>query len=204
MKHKKALFLTALLATVFLAGQQPTQAKNEPLTLLVIPSRYPVVQLSFDIIRSFPTILLAYEGDASSTNTQLYVWNDVEWFKINSADYNEAKFATKKPERIILVGDKKLLPPLFVEGSSWCPSVWNVTTTDTTELINAMGRIYKFNENDWLWYAKRYNLTIKNLNKPIRTTSWYDGSLLKQTDVEGNDQLIYRPPQNAETAASAP
>ena len=168
-----ALFiLTLVLAEAAYPAASPTQRH---LTLLVVPARYNVLQVAFDIASLAPVVLVSYQGEASTEDPLLYAWNGSEWVYITMQDYREANFLQVTPGQAILVGDEKLLPPgLVTSVAGWCPKTMTVPTTDTTALLNALGGHLAFTSRDWKWIASRYNMSLQDLNTERRQESWYD------------------------------
>lgn len=152
-----------------------TQPKT-PMTLLVAPSRFSVLQVAFDIARRFPVVLVSYQGDADTEHPILHAWNGDEWVFVSMKDFREANFLQIIPTRAVLVGDETLLPPVIPESMEWCPTRFNVPTIVTPELLNAAGKLFHFSEADWAWFAGRYKLRMQDLNQRGRTGSWYDQS----------------------------
>jgi hypothetical protein len=45
---------------------------------------------------------------------------------------------------------------------------------DTPSLINAFGKLWQFNREEWEWFAARYRLAVNDVNAPLRSRSWYE------------------------------
>lgn len=165
-----AVMMLALLAP----ARSVPAAQPQPISMLVVPSRYSVLQVAFDVARQFPVVLVAYEGDATTANPQIYAWNGSEWVGVTVPDYQEANFLQLIPSQAILVGDDQLLPPALAEISSWCPRSIRVPALDTATLVNHVGTVLSFSGSDWRWFAARYNLDLEDLNTEQRKMSWYD------------------------------
>ena len=164
----------ALWAILILAATAATVPAGD-VTMLVVPARYSVLQVAFDAANRFPTVLVSYQGDASSEAPLLHAWNGSEWVGIGIDQYAAANFLQVIPNRVVLVGDEKLLPGVLASSvSTWCPNVLNVPSIDTAALVNSLSKIYPFNASDWRWFTGRYNLSLTDLNAERRRTSWYD------------------------------
>ncbi len=144
------------------------------LSLLVVPERFNIVQVSFDIIDKRPVALVSYRGDAASERPVLHAWTGDQWWPISLEEYAGGHFLVQQPTRIILVGDDRLLPKTLVEASDWGPRVMSIDTTETDELLNAMGRLLAFSRSEWRWFAQRYNMEIEDLTPAREEDSWYD------------------------------
>ncbi len=192
MKMQRRM-LAGILGLGLVAGA--IQAAPQGPTMLVVPARYTVLQVAFDINRVFPSVLVSYQGDASTAEPLLYAWNGKEWVYVSLTSYAEASFLGNPPSRIILVGDAALLPPVLVESSAWCPNVYRIQDIDTPRLVNSLARAYDFKDRDWAWFAGRYNLTLVDVNQDKRAQSWYDGSMPVKVMPDGREERVYVPPQ---------
>ncbi|HBA83946.1 MAG TPA: hypothetical protein DCZ95_07635 [Verrucomicrobia bacterium] len=170
----KWMKLSLVLVFLFSIGHWAQAAAGNRITMLVVPARYSVLQVAFDIVRQYPVVLVSYQGEAASDNPRLHAWNGRDWIPVSVQDYREANFLQIRPTRTILVGDEKLLPPVMASISTWCPRIDAIPSIDTAGLVNRLGRILGFKQRDWEWYASRYNLKLKDLNEDRRKDSWYD------------------------------
>jgi len=144
-------------------------------TLLVVPARYSVMQVAFDLAQKYAVVLVSYQGDASSETPLLHAWNGKEWIKIGADDYANASFLQVPPGEALLIGDEKLLPPVLASSiKGWCPKVTTIPSIDTAVLVNSFAKEFSFKPAEWEWFARRYNLTLIDENVPRRKASWYD------------------------------
>jgi len=183
---KKKLISGVVAVLMLLGGVQVFGMAKAPkrLSMLVVPARYTVVQVAQDVAANMSCILVAYQGDAQTENPLLYAWTGSEWVWISIEDYASAKFIQRIPQQAILVGDEKMLPPVLIEASSWCPTVMNIPSIDTATLINSLGKALKFSNADWRWFAARYNLRLLDLNLDRRKSSWYDQPFVENRDKQ--------------------
>ena len=179
-------------AAVFAAGE-----KQQDVTMLVIPAQYSVVQVGMDIYRSYPTILLSYQGGSNGTDPVLYAWNGREWLYISCDDYEAGRFFREPLARAVLIGDAATLPELLADGPVWTPLVIKVPTIKTPELINSLGKVYGFDEYTWIWFARRFGLELVDINQPAGQLSWYDGEYVEEVQADGSIRKIYVPPEGA-------
>lgn len=143
-------------------------------TLIVAPARYSVMQVTQDVLRRMPAVLVAYQGDAQTTEPVLHAWNGQDWVPVTLKDFREVNFLQRLPERTILIGGDDVLPRVLLEAASWSPRIDRVSELGTGALINELGRLLQWKEEDWLWFARRYNLTLVDEAAALRETSWYD------------------------------
>lgn len=146
-------------------------------TMYVVPARYSVLQVSFDLMRHAPVALVSYQLPPKSSVPVLHAWNSAEWIPVTHEAYQSGSFMQNKPSRVVLVGEAATLPPVLAEGArSWCSNVMAITELDTASLVNTSGRILGFQKSDWAWFAARYKMDMKDSNAGARENSWYYGA----------------------------
>ncbi|MCZ7592775.1 MAG: hypothetical protein M5U15_11800 [Kiritimatiellae bacterium] len=155
-----ALFLFSVTAQAF--------------TLIVAPARYSVIQFAQDVLQRTPSVLVSYQGEATSEEPTLHAWNGSEWVPVSMKDYREVSFLQRVPDRTILIGGRDILPQSLVDASSWSPRVERITDLNTSGLVNEFGRILNWRTSEWQWFAKRYNLSLEDEAAARRSSSWYD------------------------------
>lgn len=171
---KRMILLTVALLAGFW-GSNAFAVTAGRVTMLVVPARYSVMQVAFDISQRYPAVLVSYQGDALTAAPLLHAWNGKEWIKISVDEYANASFLQVTPGEALLVGDETLLPPVLVSSiAGWCPKVTTIPSIDTAMLVNAFAGEFKFSQSEWEWFAKRYNLSLNDENAPRRKSSWYD------------------------------
>jgi hypothetical protein len=148
--------------------------RGGPLTMLVVPARYSVLQVMFDVLQFRPAVLVSYQGDAAGAGPLLHAWNGQEWVYISMEDFSAANFSQITPSRAVLIGDENTLPQSLITASAWCPLVMSVPAVDNATLINSLGKVFRFRSSEWKWFAERYNLKLDDLNAEVRAESWYD------------------------------
>ena len=195
---RKILLTLAWVASVFVSSSMALTPDR--LTLLVVPARYSVMQVAFDLAQKYAIVLVSYQGDASSEAPLLHAWNGKEWIKISADDYANARFLQLTPGEAFLIGDEKLLPPILASSiAGWCPKVTTIPSIDTTVLVNFFAKEFSFKLDEWEWFARRYNLTLNDENAPRRNASWYDRPAYEDEYTPKVDRWLGR-----RKAASAP
>jgi hypothetical protein len=143
-------------------------------TMFVVPARYSVVQVMFDIAARAPVALVSYQTVPGEGAPAVHVWNGSEWVGVPIADFRSGVFMRNRPERVVLAGEPELLPHILAEAAQgWCRNVMTVTELDTSSLVNAVGRLLNFSRSDWAWFASRYNMSMVDTNEARRHESWY-------------------------------
>lgn len=176
MKKLIWIFLAAVM--VLSAPAVSSAVAQSDTVLLVVPSRYSVMQVAFDVARRYPTVLVSYQGTLEEP--VLHVWNGYEWMALSLTDYQTGAFLQTYPDRTAFLGDDALLPAELRAINAWCNQVVQLPNLETHELVNGIGRYIPFTPADWRWFAGRYNLTLTNLKaeeaEAARRESWYDES----------------------------
>lgn len=164
----------ALLGLI-VAGALPVHARSSgEYSLIVAPARYSVMQVMFDVIDQRPSVLVSYQGEATTENPALHVWNGSVWNPLAVHDLQELSFLQRTPTRAILVGDDSLIPVSVRDSLAWLPEVVYVRELGTSALLNDFGRLFKWSGREWRWFAKRYNLDLEDEAALARQQSWYD------------------------------
>ncbi|HMP88820.1 MAG TPA: hypothetical protein PJ991_01400 [Kiritimatiellia bacterium] len=184
---KKTLIMT--LGLLGMVAVPETFARGRDFTLIVAPSRFSVMQVMFDVIDKRPSVLISYQGDATTLNPLIHGWDGNSWVQLGMHDLRELSFLKKSPTRAVLIGGDDLLPASIREALAWVPELVYIRQLDNANLVNEFGRIFKWNRNEWRWFSKRYNLTLEDEAAPLRRSSWYD----QTGPLRGGDASIYQP-----------
>lgn len=189
----------AVLASAWMG--RPAVAADD-VTLFVVPARYSVLQVMFDVNRRHPVGLMSYQGDSQTVRPVLHAWDGQEWQPVSLDDFRSGTFARNKPGRVVLVGEPSQLPPVLAEGASaWCTVVMNLTDLGNADLLNACGKILGFSNADYNWFAARYNMDMKDGNADRRKDSWYYHPYVERPKAP---KTTLAPAEVAPPAAAAP
>ena len=161
--------ITGVLLAGTIAGEVHAMASrtSDPV-LVVIPDRYATVQLGMDLVGRHRVVLVTYSGNASEP--VLHAWNGSNWVYVNMQDYRDAAFLKVLPTEAVLVGDEATLPRVLLDATDWCSRIWEVPSLQTSDLVNAFGKVLAFKSGEWIWFSKRYNLDVEGKKKQ---DSWY-------------------------------
>jgi hypothetical protein len=200
-------FWMLALAAMALAGPLATAGSaQENAVMLVVPSRYSVMQVAFDVARRYPTVIVSYQGGIDEP--ALHVWNGFEWLPLSLADYQSGAFLQTYPDRAILLGDDSLLPTGLRSIGTWCSNAVQLPDLETHQLVNGIGRYLPFTPADWRWFAGRYNLQLTNLRaeeaEAARRETWYDQSAPVEDSKPGFFKYFTRSRRADAKAAQAP
>lgn len=174
MTCKRWFGLMGVAAFVLGGWASPAAARSQAGTLVIVPARYSVMQVGFDLVARYGVSLLSYQGEAKSDSVLLYRWSGKEWQSVSVDEFQQGGFMQPVPARVLLLGEAAMVPPTVATGLSWAKKVERIETVDTAEILNRVGPLLGFGNEDWAWFGKRYNMTLKDLNAPARKLSWYD------------------------------
>jgi hypothetical protein len=171
----KTAFTTAIVMLLVVPVFALTAPMPMGTTVLVVPARYSVLQVAFDVSDRMGAPLVAYQGDARSQTPVIDYWAGQEWKRLSLEDYAQASFVQGRIARFVIVGHDEILPPVLVSSvAQWCGDIQRITALDTPGLVNSFGKIFNFSSSEWEWFAKRYNLQLADRNAQRRQQSWYD------------------------------
>jgi hypothetical protein len=186
---------SCVLGLMLVVGLAPLAAfaNRGEYSLIVAPARYSVMQVLFDVIEQRPSVLVSYQGEASTANPALHVWNGATWNPIGVHDLQELSFLQRTPTRAVMVGDDSLLPVSVRDSLAWLPEVIYIRDLQTSALLNDFGRVFNWSSREWRWFAKRYNLELEDEAEPARRTSWYEQRGPRPRDAEGQRPVSVAP-----------
>lgn len=181
---KKALFM--VVVALFASLAQQAEARSRQYDLIIAPARFSVIQVLFDVAANRPSVLVSYQGEATTAEPLLHVWNGTAWDPITLHDLREISFVQKTPTRAILVGGDDLLPATVRESVAWMPEVVYIRDLSNAALLNEFGRLQSWTRREWSWFATRYNLNLEDEAAPMRARSWYDqpASSLRRNEAD--------------------
>ncbi len=145
-------------------------------TCVVVPTRPTLVQFSFDLLRLRRQIyLVAQDKEIGGDATVLHVWDDAtqDWIRIGVEEFVAGTVFTKTPKRLIVVGGEADVPEELAAAPSWTEEAYQIESLDLVAVLNKFQIIFKFNEREWKWLAKRYNITFEDLNAERRRYGRY-------------------------------
>ncbi len=159
-----------MAASSLQAAARPSPAT----TLLIVPARPRIIQLAMDLADMRPVVVLSCRGDARAVDPLLFVWTKGTWQYVSPDDFREHRFVAEWPRQAIVIGDDHALPAMLEDDSSWGADVMRLKTMVLADLINGMDPIFHFTGREWKWLARRYGLTLKDINEPRRNFNPYD------------------------------
>jgi len=172
-KARRILILIPLLLAVFAFALPAQEAKPQP--WVVLPARYAILQLGFDVASLRPLTLISYAAGKTADDPTMHVWGSKarEWAPISIGEYRSAQVPGPMASGIVLVGGDTDLPVAIAEGSRWSDSVKRVQTLNVATILNALNEELKFSPKEWKWLARRYRIKLKDLNRERRRWGKY-------------------------------
>ena len=204
---KKMMVLLAALLTGASLLVFPVRAETaDDAVLLVVPARYSVMQVAFDVARRYPTVLVSYQS--ADPSPRLHVWNGYEWSPLALDDYKSGAFLKSYPSRTIFLGDDALFPASLKDIGAWCPETRQIPDLETPPLVNAIGQYLPFTPSDWRWFAGRYNLaltdTAADRQKQLDEETFYSGNAPVKDPAPSFFKYFTRSRRSRSSAADAP
>ena len=163
-----------MFLTVFGLAANVLWGAPKNVTLLVIPSRPSVVQLAFDMVHLRAITVVAYHGEAKTTEPVLHVWSGSGWQYVSLPDFADKQFINTGVNQAIVVGDDQTVPAVLLRSMAWCSDIQRLPTLNVADLINSLDRVFQFREREWKWLAGRYDLTLTDLNAERRNRNPYN------------------------------
>jgi hypothetical protein len=172
IKRVKPVF-AALIAAITVCGT-PAYAAGED-GVLVVPSRYTVIQLAFDVAALRDTTLISYQKSDTGKDPVLYVWNSTAsaWKSISIGEYSIGAFSTAVPKEMILIGSDGDLPASIIDGASQAEKVTRIETLNAADIVNKLDQSMKFTPSEWKALANKHGFTIKDNNEERRRWGRY-------------------------------
>lgn len=172
MKSYRFTIAVLMFVMILAASAFGLSARRPPVSLLVVPARYTVIQVSRDIVGHRPAVLVSYR-DGLENGRSLYVWDGSKWIPISRSDFESMNFVRTTPAKIVFVGPADNLSDL-IDAVEWCDEIEVVENMQTTALLNRFGKIFGFSAKEWNWFARRYGCELNVTNKQELEGSWYD------------------------------
>ena len=161
-----------LLATsgLLAMGTAPLQRPDRhPDILLVIPARYTLVQLAFDLHKLRPITLAAYDNAAPHSTPVLHVWDpdQDDWILTEEPRIRSVLAHRDFAESVVIGADaawKETLDAIFREVA---PKL-RLSDSSPAQVVNAVNQTQSFRPREWRWLAERHDLEIKDLQEERR------------------------------------
>ncbi|MBN1557004.1 MAG: hypothetical protein JW951_02525 [Lentisphaerae bacterium] len=143
--------------------------------VMLIPSRYTIVQFAFDIARLRPVTPVAFDTPPGLEKPVVHRWDAPrrDWVRVSLDDYRTGAAFGTVPPLAILVGPATDIPVALAEPPEGCRRVMRIPTLDLVTLVNALNAQFNFSGREWEWLARRHGLVLKDLNAERRRWGRY-------------------------------
>jgi hypothetical protein len=172
---KRQIITLFLLAGVaFRIGAMGAKAPAG-LSLILVLAQPNLIQVARDMSDMGEALMMSYSPKAPAATPFLHIWDGQRWLPVSPDKFMSGTFLTNPTTRMVVVGEENDRTAVLIEQAlNWCPEVLHMETSNVTELINQLGKVYDFSRSDWEWIAQRYQLQLEDLTKNLPRESWYD------------------------------
>jgi hypothetical protein len=176
MRIRKPL-LTMLCCLSVAAGTASVHAAEPTVTALIIPARYTIVQLAFDIAHMDDTVtLVSYEQANDIAQPALHIWDAQagDWLRIAVDELQSGQVFRTLPKHALVIGNELDQMTILEDAvGAWCPDVLRIESMNIAEIVNQADSRLDFTPYEWKWLAMRYQLQIEDLNADRRRYGRY-------------------------------
>jgi len=205
-KRKRAVILPVAVFLALSVGSATMSVGQT--SVVVVPSRYTVVQFAFDIANLRSVFLVAYEASAEPESPVMHIWDNTgrEWVATNIGEYNSGTLFGVAPRLAIIIGDSERMVSRLAQVSSWAEEVKQIPTLGIVAIVNSLNESLAFSPYEWRWLAARHRLKLNDLNAERRRYGRYGryGSRggKRTRPMPGAQRVIMPPTESA--AATVP
>jgi hypothetical protein len=173
MRQAKHIVMVVAVA-VFVCGSSIYAAKGDG-SALVVPSRYRVIRLAFDVAALRDVALVSYENRDAGKDPILYRWDahSSAWESLTVDEYALGSFSVTAPNEIILVGSSSDLPAVLIAGAAQAKKVSRIESLNVVDMINALNKSMAFTPREWRILSERHGFTYKDKNEERRRWGRY-------------------------------
>jgi hypothetical protein len=143
-------------------------------TVMVVPARYTIVQLAFDVASMRDVTLLSYQTAEKPRRVAVHAWNEPagRWTEANLESLR-AMLMGPPPVRTLLVGRDGEAPPEIERFCSAGRDVVRIGDAGIVPMLNAFHNVLRFSTQEWQWLSRRYGFELKDLNESRRRYGRY-------------------------------
>jgi hypothetical protein len=164
--------LTVIVLTLVISVNCMMAESLSSRTVLVVPARYKVVQLAFDIVTLRNVNLVSYQKQELSDGLLLHAWNPMTgaWQEITPAELQDGVF---NAVATAVIGDDANMFINYTAANTWGGAIKRLPTYNVADILNGLEKCYRFNAKEWTWLAKRYGISVKETNYELRRYGKY-------------------------------
>jgi hypothetical protein len=162
----------AVLCAFMVTGAAQAAERLSHQTVLVVPPRYRVMQLAFDMVKLRKVLLVSYQVSPSSGALLMHAWNPHagNWSEITSENLLSPNY---QGLGTVIVGQHA---DAFASGANvtgWAGAVKRIPSVLISDIVNGLDGIYRFRPHEWRWLAGRYEFQIDDTNYEQRRYGRY-------------------------------
>lgn len=154
-----------------------TAARAAKSTAMVVPVRYVVVQVAFDLASLDKGVsLVSYESTGNADEPALHIWDPQVngWLEITMSEFRSGAVFGDTPDRVLIVGkDLDQMAVLATAAEGWPATVKQIESLSVDNIVNGADAYLNFTPYEWKWLAKRYQLELEDLNAERRRYGRY-------------------------------
>lgn len=154
------------------APREPSPVADTAQTrlLLVVPTRYTIVQLAFDVQQLRHTELLAYDDQSPADTPIIHVWNPQrhDWILIDVAQLRSGTLFPEAIDTAVVVGRDEDLPQGLLAAVGAQTNYRRVPELNLANTLNTLHEELTFTAREWKWLANRYGIKLQDLNAERR------------------------------------
>jgi len=170
---KRNMLVSGVVVLSMVCGLFAGRALGAPgsATTVIIPARYRMVQLGFDLQRLRGATLVSYRAAADKDAPMLFEWKGDRWTSLPLETLSGRAAEATPAEKFVVIGTDT--PEAVLEACSRAPAVAKFETYDLASLVNNLDIIYRFSPGEWRFLASRYNFMLRDMNAKRRLYGRY-------------------------------
>ena len=171
----------------------PAFINSDASMLLVVPSRYTIVQLAFDMAKIRPMAIVAYDDSPTSKVSRLHVWDATvqDWLRMEFSEFKSASFIRAPPKDLLVIGND--IAGLG-DAASWASTKKRISTFSIVTVVNTLDEILSFSNSEWKTLARKYDLKLKDQNDERRRLGRWGRSGHEQPPAATAPETVLPPP----------
>jgi hypothetical protein len=167
--------IVAIMVTIVaFYGSFAQAATGNGRRVLIVPARYTVIKLAFDVAALRDVILISYDKNELNEPV-MYRWDSLgsKWEPLTLDEFEIGSFCLSTPREMILVGSDRDLPPEIISGATQARKITRIKTLKIVDMVNSLDKSLKFSPAEWKALARHNHFTIKDYNYEKRRWGRY-------------------------------
>jgi hypothetical protein len=150
------------------------QASVSGRRVLIVPARYTVIKLAFDVTALRDIIMISYDKNEYGEPV-MYRWDPIssKWERLTLDELEVGSYCLSTPSEIILVGNDQDLPSEIARAATQARKITRIKTLRIVDLVNGLDKSLKFSKGEWEALSRHNRFTIKDKNAEERRWGRY-------------------------------